>query len=116
MRPIDADAFVEAIKKDLRKYPEDDLIYPVMEWFLDNIKSRPTIEQPTWIPVTERLPTEEDSNEYDCVLAVNESYGERVVDSWHYKTVCDYIKDFSYWMPFSFLPEPPKKSVKDDNI
>lgn len=61
-RLIDADAFVEAIKKDLRKHPEDDLIYPVMEWFLENIKGRPTIEQPTWISCEERLTIKERAN------------------------------------------------------
>ena len=104
MQPIDADA----LKQDLLKggfYPYPAVVKCALE-------AAPTIEQPQWISCAERLPTEEDSNEYDCVLAVKENYGKRLVDSWHYKTVCAHMKDFSYWMPFSFLPEPPKTEIR----
>ena len=103
MRLIDADAFVEAIKKDLRKYPEDDLIYPVMEWFLDNIKSRPTTEQPTWISCAERLPTKADANPYDSVIAIQKDDG--FARSWIWDIVERYPQEFTHWMP---LPQPPK--------
>ena len=69
------------------------------------VKDSPTIEQPTWIPVTERLPTKKDSNEFAEVLAVFKN-GKRTTCP--YDVVANNSKSFICWMPLSALPEPPK--------
>ena len=57
-----------------------------------------------WIPVTERLPTEEDANEEGLVLVRNIGCPQYEAMDW------DQVKMFrsriSHWMP---LPEPPKE-------
>lgn len=57
-----------------------------------------------WIPVSERLPTEEDANPYESVLAINKDDG--FPRSWIWDIVEHYPTEFTYWMP---LPEPPKE-------
>lgn len=56
-----------------------------------------------WIPVTERLPTEDDANETESILAINKDEG--YVGRWIWDIVARYPTEFTHWMP---LPEPPK--------
>lgn len=58
-----------------------------------------------WIPLTERLPTKEDANEFDEILTVTR---KGTVTPYYYDRVAYYQKDFPYWMPWSALPTPPK--------
>ncbi len=56
-----------------------------------------------WISVEERLPTKEDADENESVLAVYKPCeGERY---WPWEVVARYPKLFRCWMP---LPEQPK--------
>ena len=61
-------------------------------------------EQPRWIPVTERLPTDADANPYESVLAIHKDDG--FAKSWCWDLVVRYTSEFTHWMP---LPEPPKE-------
>lgn len=62
----------------------------------------PTIELPRWIPVTERLPTEEDANNDGFVLALN---GHKIYNLWHKDDFEEHPDWFVRWMP---LPDAPK--------
>lgn len=55
MRLIDADAFERDMRNELRKHSEekDSLAYRLYEVFLEEVKSRPTIEHPQWISCEE---------------------------------------------------------------
>lgn len=55
-----------------------------------------------WISVDDRLPTKEDSDKYEHVLAITRD--GRVRD-WGYELVIFSSKKFTHWMP---LPEPPE--------
>lgn len=61
-----------------------------------------------WIPVEERLPTREDANESESILAIQKDEG--YVGRWLWDIVARYPTEFTCWMP---LPEPPKEE-KDD--
>ena len=61
-----------------------------------------TVQQ--WIPVTERLPTREDANETESILAIHKADG--YVGRWIWDIVVRYPKEFTHWMP---LPQPPKE-------
>ena len=57
-----------------------------------------------WIPVSERLPTEEDADEYETVYAISKgSYPKQ----WHWTKVAELHDHFTHWMPLP--PEPPKE-------
>lgn len=56
-----------------------------------------------WIPVTERVPTEEDANPNESVLAINKDDG--FARSWIWDIVARWPQEFTHWMP---LPQPPK--------
>ena len=56
-----------------------------------------------WIPVKDRLPTREDANETESILAINKD--ERYVGRWVWDIVARWPTEFTYWMP---LPKPPK--------
>lgn len=56
-----------------------------------------------WISVKERLPTREDANETESILAINKD--EKYVGRWVWDIVARWPTEFTYWMP---LPEPPK--------
>ncbi len=58
-----------------------------------------------WIPVTERLPTEEDANEKDLVLAYSNDNRHIIAD---YKSVRLFSHLIAYWMP---LPQPPNSDT-----
>ena len=55
-----------------------------------------------WIPVTERLPGEEDADELNLVLIYTKNDENLIVD---YKDVWRFREFITHWMP---LPEPPK--------
>ncbi len=56
-----------------------------------------------WIPVTERLPKEEDADIGGCVLAIEKSDG--FARRWEIQGILNAPEFFTHWMP---LPEPPK--------
>ena len=56
-----------------------------------------------WIPVTERLPTREDANETESILAINKD--EKYVGRWVWDIVARWPTEFTHWM---LLPQPPK--------
>ena len=57
-----------------------------------------------WISVKDRLPTREDANETESILAINKD--EKYVGRWVWDIVARWPAEFTYWMP---LPEPPKE-------
>lgn len=57
-----------------------------------------------WVSVKDRLPTREDANESESILAIN--IHEGYVGRWIWDIVSDYPAEFTHWMP---LPEPPKE-------
>lgn len=56
-----------------------------------------------WISVKDRLPTREDANETESILAINKD--DKYVGRWLWDIVARWPTAFTYWMP---LPEPPK--------
>ena len=56
-----------------------------------------------WISVKDRLPTREDANETESILAINKD--EKYVGRWGWDIVARWPTEFTYWMP---LPQPPK--------
>ena len=56
-----------------------------------------------WIPVKDRLPTREDANETESILAINKD--EKYVGRWVWDIVARWPTEFTYWMP---MPQPPK--------
>ena len=56
-----------------------------------------------WISVEDRLPTREDANETESILAINKD--ERYVGRWVWDIVARWPTEFTYWMP---IPQPPK--------
>lgn len=56
-----------------------------------------------WISVKDRLPTREDANETESILAINKD--EKYVGRWLWDIVARWPDEFTNWMP---LPEPPK--------
>lgn len=61
-----------------------------------------TVQQ--WTPVTERLPTRDDANETESILAIHKNDG--FVGRWIWDIVVRFPTEFTHWMP---LPEPPKE-------
>lgn len=59
-----------------------------------------------WIPVTERLPTREDANETESILAIHKDDG--FVGRWIWDIVARFHTEFTHWMA---LPEPPKEEL-----
>lgn len=57
-----------------------------------------------WISVKDRLPTREDANETESILAINKD--ENYVGRWIWDIVARWPSEFTYWMP---RPEPPKE-------
>lgn len=60
-----------------------------------------------WISVSERLPTEEDANEFGCVLSAVKGEPTK---AFHWTIVADYAEDFPYWMA---IPKLPKEDVDE---
>lgn len=99
---------VEILRKPIFPHELADPIEAVADYLLDN---GVTVQQ--WIPVSERLPTEDDANEDGEILAV--WVGGKVMNPipaicggtcsqfWGY--VVQNTTWFSHWMP---MPKPPK--------
>lgn len=62
-----------------------------------------TIEVPRWIPVAERLPTEDDVNYHDLVLAKHRAAED--AEAWNYRAIVKHPSEFTVWMPMPVLPE-----------
>ena len=75
-----------------------DPIEAVVDYLLD---SGVTVQE--WISVKDRLPTREDANETESILAINKD--ERYVGRWVWDIVARWPTEFTYWMP---MPKPPK--------
>lgn len=56
-----------------------------------------------WIPVSERLPEEEDADAKGRVYAISEGEYPRM---WQWSMVARYLECFTHWYK---LPEPPKE-------
>ena len=56
-----------------------------------------------WVSVDDRLPTREDANETESILAINKD--ERYVGRWVWDIVARWPTEFTYWMP---IPQPQK--------
>lgn len=67
------------------------------------VDNAPTIEEPRWIPVMEKLPTAEDTDNYYSVWAFCKDDG--FARAWDYDVVVNNPDLFSHWMP---LPSFPK--------
>lgn len=72
------------------------------EEIADNLLDRGVMVQ-EWISVKDRLPTREDANETESILAINKD--ERYVGRWVWDIVARWPTEFTYWMP---MPQPPK--------
>ena len=55
-----------------------------------------------WTPVSERLPTRDDANETESILAIHKNDG--FVGRWIWDIVVRFHTEFTHWMQ---LPEPP---------
>ena len=103
MRAIDADALIKEICEgcggEIRESCKTDPVCATCMWLVE----APTIEVPRWIPVTERLPTEDDVNYYDLVLAKHRVAED--AEAWNYRAIARHPSEFTYWMPIPKLPE-----------
>ena len=73
----------------------------------ENIHNAPTASDVRWIPVTERLPEENDADARGYVLAISRWDG--CINSHAHHAVSRVPNAFTHWMP---LPEPPKESAE----
>lgn len=80
-------------------YTSDEVVERIADHLIAN---GVTVQQ--WIPVTERLPTREDANETESILAIHKADG--YVGRWIWDIVVRYPKEFTHWMP---LPQLPKE-------
>lgn len=87
------------------------LLARVISVVMDYGKEQPTVEQPRWIPVTERLP----DTFGQFIVAVNNDFGHGYSDyadydpyqrSWRTGLSLNGTEDVTHWMP---LPKPPKE-------
>lgn len=86
----------------------------LVECFIENIKELPSKDKPKWIPVSERLPEEEDVVLICSKIGVID-FGKRKGDKWVWlaEALWDYwqkTEDLIAWMP---LPEAYKESDTD---
>lgn len=113
MRPIDADALIAEFEDYIKSNRAcgNNICVTVAEVLTETIIDAPTIEQPTWISVEDRLPDdEEEVLLYDRVFRFYElgKYHKRskVLDPhWTIYGNTYPISSYTHWMP---LPEPPK--------
>lgn len=115
MRPIDADALLSMFCEFYTNYERANrLVFSACEikqMFADMLNETPTIEQPKWIPVTERLP--ELNQNVLMYFEDNMAVGfwcdtDEGVPAWCAYTDGGWYTDCDmplYWMP---LPQPPK--------
>ena len=72
------------------------------EYFADYLIAHGVTVQ-EWISVSDRVPTREDANETESILAINKD--EKYVGRWVWDIVARWPTEFTYWMP---MPQPPK--------
>jgi hypothetical protein len=113
VRPIDADALIAEFDDYIKFLENRDFV--TSRFYADGarvlrktVEKAPTIEQPTWIPVTERLPCESErvlifDGWGDIHIA--EFFGEDVKRMWLCSEWWYSQASVTHWMP---LPEPPK--------
>ena len=79
------------------------------EWFGDRVRiataeAIEALERTRWIPVSERLPTEDDADKLTGLVLFKRSNGWIHTDYW---VAAQDLKDTNtHWMP---LPEPPRE-------
>ena len=56
-----------------------------------------------WISVKDRLPTKENANKIELIIAIH--VWEGFPKPWCWDIVANYPSEFSYWMPFPELPK-----------
>jgi hypothetical protein len=83
-------------------YLDDAKLYTDYDTMAQKMVSRGYRKQSEWISVKDRLPTKEDADKYEHVLAITRD--GRVRD-WWYELVIFSSKNFTHWMP---LPAPPE--------
>ena len=104
MRPIDANPLIDKFTKEAQKTSDVSFAQALM-YVITCLDCAPTIEQPTWISVDDRLP---DDN--DRVIAFRPNEAE--VSAYRYCTMWGWSvklslkhKGITHWMP---LLQPPK--------
>ena len=80
---------------------DGDCSYLAKDWAENLISNGVTVQE--WISAKDRLPTREDANETESILAINKD--ERYVGRWVWDIVARWPTEFTYWMP---IPQPPK--------
>ena len=89
---------IEILRKPIFPHELADPTEAVADYLLDH---GVTVQE--WISVKDRLPTREDANETESILAINKD--ERYVGRWVWDIVARWPTEFTYWMP---MPQPPK--------
>lgn len=77
------------------------------EWLAEYLVANGVTVQ-RWIPIEERLPTNDDAIRNGCVLALGT---DGLAGDWHFHNIQLHPEWFTHWMP---LPEPPGKDVTAD--
>lgn len=98
LRPDKDRAAVEALRAYAEATDNKTLAEDIYNWIGNGV-----MEQ-KWIPISERLPNEEDANVNGSVLAINIHDG--FPRCWAWDSIKDFPESFTRWMP---VPEPPKE-------
>ena len=131
MRPVDADAIIQAVCTKLGTKDKKFLLQSEKA-IVDVILNAPTIEVPQWIPCSERMPEESEwigTKEFgttisDEVLVTFESRGKRFVKPMHFqngelggmdKQEMDAI--YGEWKVVAWMPLPePWEGTDDERV
>lgn len=94
-------AYIAELKDELKEERHRHDRY--VDFELDEAKELHELrEKNRWTPVTERLPTEDDADSDNGVLAIHMGSKKRY---YHWRSVADNPFDFTHWMPLSESPE-----------
>ena len=96
---------IDEIIKDLREFSDTGAIEYGYEMPLSEVREvLKALERTRWIPVSERLPTEDDADKLTGLVLFKRSNGWIHTDYW---VAAQDLKDTNtHWMP---LPEPPRE-------